>query len=82
MIAEYTPATHDESPAGQTELSATGQKAFKQGFEYYKILVEQYKNNRHELEKEQASAQHIVAFIQPTIPRQLLRIRCLTDNTP
>lgn len=81
VIARYPPAANVETPMRQTELSAAGQKAFKEDLEYYKILVEQYKNDRHEFEKEQASLQHIVAFIQSTVSPHLLRTCCLPEKS-
>lgn len=81
VIAGYTPAANVGIPTRQTELSTAGQKAFKEDLEYYKILVEQYKNDRHEFEKEQASLQHIVAFIQSTVSPHLLRTCCLPENS-
>ena len=79
IISEYTPAANIENPTRQSELSTAGQKALKEDLEYYKILVEQYKNNRHEYEKEQASLQHIVAFTQSTVSPHLLRTCCLPE---
>ncbi|PVH91567.1 hypothetical protein DM02DRAFT_606418 [Periconia macrospinosa] len=81
IIARYAPVANVEIPTRPTELSAAGQKAFKEDLEYYKILVEQYKNDRHEFEKEQASLQHIVAFIQSTVSPHLLRTCCLPEKS-
>jgi hypothetical protein len=79
-VTDYTPAANIEVPTRPTELSAGGQKAFKEDLEYYKILLEQYKSDRHEYEKEQSSLQHIVAFIQSTVSPHLLRTCCLPDK--
>ncbi|KAF9728657.1 gag protein [Paraphaeosphaeria minitans] len=38
-------------------------------------------NDRHEFEKEQASLQHIVAFIQSTVSPHLLRTCCLPEKS-
>lgn len=81
VIADYTPAANVDIPTRQTELSSGGQKAFKEDLEYYKILVEQFKNDRHEYEKERASLQHIVAFIQSTVSPHLLRTCCLPEKS-
>jgi hypothetical protein len=54
-VADYTLAANIEVLTRPTELSASGQKAFKEDLEYYKILLEQYKSDRHEHEKEQLS---------------------------
>lgn len=80
VVADYAPAANIEVPTRPTELSSGGQKAFKEDLEYYKILLEQYKNDRHDYEKEQSSLQHIVAFIQSTVSPHLLRTCCLPDK--
>ena len=80
IVSEYTPAANIDIPTRPSELSTTGQKAFKEDLEYYKILVEQYKSDRHEYEKEQASLQHIIAFIQSTVSPYLLRTCCLPEQ--
>ena len=79
IIVDYTPATNVDVPERQSELSASGQRAFKEDLEYYKILVEQYKGDRHDFEKEQSSLQQIVAFIQSTVSPHLLRTCCLPE---
>jgi hypothetical protein len=55
IAANYTPAANIEVSTRPTELSASGQKAFREDLEYYKILLEQYKSDRHEYGKEQSS---------------------------
>ena len=55
IIADYTPASNVDVPETQSDLSTSGQRAFKEDLEYYKILVEQYKGDRHDFEKEQSS---------------------------
>jgi hypothetical protein len=80
IVSEYTPATNIDISTRLSELSTAGQKAFKEDLEYYKILVEQYKSDRHEYEKEKASLQHIVAFIQSTVSPHLLRTCCLPEQ--
>jgi hypothetical protein len=79
IIADYTPAANVETPERQSDLSSSGQRAFKEDLEYYKILFEQYKGDRHEFEKEQSSLQQIVAFIQSTVSPHLLRTCCLPE---
>lgn len=79
IVADYTPAASVDVPERQSDLSSSGQKAFKEDLEYYKILVEQYKGDRHEFEKEQSSLQQIVAFIQSTVSPHLLRTCCLPE---
>jgi hypothetical protein len=79
VVADYTPAANVDVPTRQSDLSSSGQKAFREDLEYYKILVEQYKGDRHEFEKEQTSLQQIVAFIQSTVSPHLLRTCCLPD---
>jgi hypothetical protein len=81
IVSEYTPATNIEIPTRATELSVSGQKAFKEDLEYYKLLHEQYKSDRHEYEKQQTSLQQIVAFIQSTVSPHLLRT-CCTSKKP
>jgi hypothetical protein len=54
-VADYTPAANIEVPTRPTELSASGQKAFKEDLEYYKILLKQYKSDQHKHKKEQSS---------------------------
>jgi hypothetical protein len=76
LVSEYTPANNIETPTRASELSVSGQKAFKEDLEYYKLLHEQYKSDRHEYEKQQASLQHIVSFIQSTVSPHLLRTCC------
>lgn len=80
-VTDYTPAANVDIPTRPTELSAGGQKAFKEDLEYYKILLEQYKSDRHEYEKEQSSLQHIVALIQSTVSPHLLRTCCLPEKS-
>ena len=80
IVSEYTPATNIDIATKPSDLSATGQKTFREDLEYYKILVKQYKSDRHEYEKEQASLQHIVAFIQSTVSPHLPRTCCLPDQ--
>ena len=79
IIADYTPALNVDVPERQSDLSTSGQRAFKEDLEYYKILVEQYKGDRHDYEKEQSSLQQVVAFIQSTVSPHLLRTCCLPD---
>ena len=55
IIADYTLAANVNVLMRQSDLSTTGQKALKEDLEYYKILIEQYKGDRHEFEKEQSS---------------------------
>ncbi|KAI8942930.1 hypothetical protein NX059_000968 [Plenodomus lindquistii] len=82
VIADYAPANaSNTSPRRITDLSTAGQKAFRDDLEYHKILLEQYKNDRHDYEKEQSSLQHIVAFIQSTVTPHLLRTCCLPDQS-
>lgn len=80
LVTDYTPAVSIDIPTRPTELSSGGQKAFKEDLEYYKILLEQYKSDRHEYEKERTSMQQIVAFIQSTVSPHLLRTCCLPDK--
>ena len=80
IVGDYAPAINVDIPTRPTELSTGGQKAFKEDLEYYKILLEQYKSDRHEYEKERSSLQQIVAFIQSTVSPHLLRTCCLPDN--
>jgi hypothetical protein len=54
-VADYTPAANIKVLTRPTKLSASGQKAFKEDLKYYKILLEQYKSDRHEHKKEQSS---------------------------
>jgi hypothetical protein len=39
-VADYTPAANIKVLIRPTELLASGQKAFKEDLEYYKILLE------------------------------------------
>lgn len=80
IIANYTPAANVNVPMRQSDLSTAGQKAIKEDLEYYKILIEQYKGDRHEFEKEQSSLQQVVAFIQSTVSPHLLRTCCLPEQ--
>ncbi|KAI1563834.1 hypothetical protein PtrEW13061_012025, partial [Pyrenophora tritici-repentis] len=50
-------------PGRLSELSNSGQKAFKEDLEYYRMSMEQYKSDRHQYEKEQSSFQHIMTLI-------------------
>jgi hypothetical protein len=81
IATDYTPAANIKVPTRPTELSATSQKVFREDLEYYKILLEQYKSDRHEYKKEQSSLQHIVAFIQSTVSPHLLRTCCLPEKS-
>ncbi|KAI1681042.1 hypothetical protein KJE20_09893 [Pyrenophora tritici-repentis] len=62
-------ATTSALPAGigeperLSELSSSGQKAFKEDLEYYRMSMEQYKSDRHRYKKEQSSFQHIITLI-------------------
>lgn len=81
VIADYTPAANVETPTRQSELSAVGQKAFKEDIEYYKLRLEQYKIDTRKFEKEQSSLEQIVAFIQSTVSPHLLRTCCRPEQT-
>jgi len=80
-IAEYTPAANTDIPTRHAQLSTTGQNAFEEDLEYYKCLVEKYKDDSQQFEKEQASLKHIAAFIRLTVSPHLLRTCCLPDNS-
>jgi hypothetical protein len=82
VVAEYAPAANIPVPTRQSELSSAGQKAFKEDLEYYKLFQEQFKNDRHEYEREQASIQHIVTFIQQTVASHLQNTCCLPNQSP
>jgi hypothetical protein len=81
IVSKYTPAANIEVPTRATELSVSGQKAFKEDLEYYKLLHKQYKSDRHKYKKQQTSLQQIVAFIQSTVSPHLLRT-CCTSKKP
>ncbi|KAG9377556.1 hypothetical protein A1F94_011959 [Pyrenophora tritici-repentis] len=68
-------------PERLSELSSSGQKAFKEDLEYYRMSMEQYKSDRHRYEKEQSSFQHIMTLIQSSVSPHLLRTCCLPDKT-
>ncbi|KAA8621186.1 hypothetical protein PtrV1_05687 [Pyrenophora tritici-repentis] len=70
-----------EEPGRLSELSNSGQKAFKEDLEYYRMSMEQYKSDRHQYEKEQSSFQHIMTLIQSSVSPHLLRTCCLPDKT-
>ncbi|KAG9377558.1 hypothetical protein A1F94_011961 [Pyrenophora tritici-repentis] len=80
MLQLQAPAGIGE-PERLSELSSSGQKAFKEDLEYYRMSMEQYKSDRHRYEKEQSSFQHIMTLIQSSVSPHLLRTCCLPDKT-
>lgn len=82
VVADYAPAANISTPTRQSELSTAGQKAFKEDLEYYKLFQEQFRNDRHEYEREQTSLQHMVTFIQQTVANHLQNTCCLPNKTP
>ncbi|KAG9381598.1 hypothetical protein A1F94_007252 [Pyrenophora tritici-repentis] len=81
ILADYQAASGIEEPGRLSELSNSGQKAFKEDLEYYRMSMEQYKSDRHQYEKEQSSFQHIMTLIQSSVSPHLLRTCCLPDKT-
>lgn len=76
----YTPASGIQEPSRPSELSAQGQKAFKEDMEHYKTLTERYKLNYRKYEMEQKSIQHLTALIQSTVAPYLQRTCCLPNQ--
>ncbi|KAI1508876.1 gag-pre-integrs multi-domain protein [Pyrenophora tritici-repentis] len=81
VFANYQAAAGIGEPERLSELSSSGQKAFKEDLEYYRMSMEQYKSDRHRYEKEQSSFQHIMTLIQSSVSPHLLRTCCLPDKT-
>jgi hypothetical protein len=52
-LSGYHPATGIQEASRPSELSAQGQKAFKEDMEHYKTLTERYKLNYRKYEMEQ-----------------------------
>jgi hypothetical protein len=79
-LSGYNPATGIQEPSRPSELSAQGQKAFKEDMEYYKTNTERYKLNYRKYEIEQKSIQHLTALIQSTVAPHLQRTCCLPNQ--
>lgn len=73
----YHAAAGVQEASRPSELSAQGQKAYKEDMEYYKILTERYKLTYRKYEIEQKSIQHLTALIQSTVAPHLQRTCCL-----
>jgi hypothetical protein len=79
-LSGYHPATGIQEASRPSELSAQGQKAFKEDMEHYKTLTERYKLNYRKYEMEQKSIQHLTALIQSTVAPHLQRTCCLPNQ--
>jgi hypothetical protein len=81
--ASYTPAANLQTlpPSLLSELSAQGQKAYKDDLEVYKIQKDDYKMDLHDYETQQKNLQHIVLLIQSTVAPYLLKTCCLPGHT-
>jgi len=79
-VSEYQPVANVTNPQTLSELSAAGQRAYKEDTELYKLKFEKYKSDRHNYEKEQSSLQHIIAFIQSTVNPHLQRTCCQPEE--
>lgn len=82
-ISEYTPTQGfpaDRAPARLSELSNTGQRAYKEDLEVYKLQLERYKSRYAQYKTETTSLQQIVLFIQSSVAPHLQRTCCLPDT--
>lgn len=83
-IAEYTPTQGwpaDRVPARLSELSNTGQRAYKEDLDIYKLQIEDFKIKHSDYKAEASSLRQIVIFIQNTVSPHLQRTCCLPGQT-
>ena len=81
-ISDYTPssALGEGVPARLSDLSSSGQRAYKDDLEVYKLQMESYKLKHAAYKTESASLQHIVVLIQSTVAPHLQRTCCLPSK--
>ena len=58
-------------PARLSDLSSSGQRAYKDDLEVYKLQIESYKLKHAAYKTESASLQHIVVLVQSTVAPHL-----------
>jgi len=63
-------------PMKPSDLSAAGQKAYKEDVEYFKIQLEAYKIRDREYREEKANLEKVVLYIQATVSQHLQRNCC------
>ena len=82
-ISEYTPASalaDGITPTRLSDLSSSGQRAYKDDLEIYKLYMEKYKVRYAAYKTESVNLQHIVALIQATVSQYLQRTCCSPDQ--
>jgi hypothetical protein len=79
-LSIYHPVAAVQVASQVSELSAQGQKAYKEDMEYQRQLIDNYKLRYHEYEIEQNSIQHLTALIQSTVAPHLQRTCCTPDQ--
>ena len=83
-ISGYTPASALADgliPTRLSDLSSSGQRAYKDDLEIYKLYMEKYKVRSAAYKTELANLQHIVALIQATVSQYLQRTCCSPDQS-
>ncbi|KAL6162620.1 hypothetical protein ACJQWK_11542 [Exserohilum turcicum] len=81
-ISDYTPSSalgEGRVPARLSDLSSSGQRAYKDDLEVYKLQIESYKLKHAAYKTESASLQHIVVLVQSTVAPHLQRTCCLPN---
>jgi hypothetical protein len=63
-------------PENPSDLTQNGIKAWKDDVEYYKMLLEEYKNKDKKYQEERASLDKIVVYIQQTVSPHLMKNCC------
>ena len=89
-IDEYQPSTtlagssrdaEPPIPTKPSDLSTTGQKAYREDLEYYKTRLEAYKIYDREYREEKASLEKVVLHIQATVSSHLQHNCCQPGQT-
>lgn len=83
-ISTFTPASslaEGHVPARISDLSSSGQGAFKDDLEFYKLQMDKYKVRYAAYKTESANLQHIMALIQATVSQYLQRTCCPPDQS-
>ena len=83
-ISQYTPTSTlgaETVPTRLSDLSSSGQRAYKDDLEIYKLKMERYKLQLSTYKTEATNRQQTVTFIQSTVAPHLQRTCCLPDKT-